>query len=56
MMRSKDFNFGFAENIGEFMILRKDVGKVRSLCKFFRFSLNVQRVKTEFKIAKAQKF
>jgi len=33
---SKDFNFGFAENIGEIMILEGDIRKVRSFCKFFR--------------------
>ena len=50
-MRSKDFNFSFAENVSEFMILGRDIGKVRSFCKFYRISLNVQRVKIEFKIA-----
>ena len=39
MMRSKDFSFDFAENISKFMILRKDIGKVRSFCKFCRISL-----------------
>ena len=52
MMRSKDFSFGFAENVSEFVILRRDIGKVRSLCKTCRGSLNVQRVKTEFKVVK----
>jgi len=52
-MRSKDFSFSFAENIGEFMILRRDIGKVRSFCKFCGISLNVQRVKIELKIARA---
>jgi len=41
MMRSKNFSFGFAENINEFMILRRDIGMIRSLCKFCRVSLNV---------------
>jgi len=54
-MRSKDFNFGFAENVGEFIIFGGDIGKVRSLCKFCKVDLNVQRAKTEFKIARAQK-
>jgi len=41
MMRSKDFSFGFAENIGKFMILGRDIGEVRSLYKFCGVSLNV---------------
>jgi len=52
-MRSKDFSFSFAENIGEFIILRGDIGKVRSFYKFYGISLNVQRTKTEFEIAGA---
>jgi len=40
-MRSKDFSFGFTENVGEFVILRRDIGKIRRLCKFCRVSLNV---------------
>ena len=55
-MRSKDFSFSFAENISEFIILRRNIRKVRSLYKFCRVSLNVQRVKTEFKVVRAQKF
>jgi len=53
MMRSKDFNFSIAENIGEFIILRNVIGKVRSFCKFCGISLNVQRAKIEFKITRA---
>jgi len=49
IMRSKDFSFGFAENVGKFMIFGRDIRKVRSFCKFCGVSLNVQRVKTEFK-------
>jgi len=55
-MRSEDFNFSFAENIGKFMILRRDIGKVRSFCKFCGISLNIQRTKIEFKIAGAWEF
>ena len=55
-MRSENFSFGFAENISKFMILRRDIGKVRSFCKFCRISLNVQKTKTEFKIVGAQEF
>ena len=40
-MRSKNFSFSFAENIGEFIILRRDIGKIRSFYKFCRVSLNV---------------
>ena len=45
--RSKDFSFSFAKNISEFVILRRDVGNVRSFCKFCGISLNViMHVKT----------
>ena len=40
-MRSKDFSFIFAENVSKFVILRRDIGKIRSFCKFCRVSLNV---------------
>jgi len=56
MMRSKYFSFGFTENVGKFMILREDIGKIRRFCKFCGVSLNVCRVKTEIKVARAQKF
>ena len=52
-MKSKDFSFSFAENVGEFVILRRNIGKVRSFCKFCRISLTVRRTKTEFIIAGA---
>jgi len=55
-MRSKDFSFSFAENVSEFMILGRDIGKVRSFCKFCGVSLNVQKAKTEFEIMEAQEF
>jgi len=41
MVRSKDFSFSFVENIGEFVILRRDVREVRNFYKFCRISLNV---------------
>ena len=56
MMRSKYFSFGFAKDIGEFVIFGGDLEKVRNFCKFCGVDLNVQRVKTEFEIAKAWKF
>jgi len=40
-MRSKDFSFSFAENVDEFMILGRDIKKVRTFCKFCGISLNV---------------
>ena len=55
-MRSENFSFSFAKNISKFMILRRDVGQIRSFCKFCGVSLNVQRTKTEFEIVGAQKF
>ena len=56
MMRRESFSFSFAENVGKFMILRGNIRQIRSFCKFCRVSLNVQRMKTEFKIVGAQKF
>jgi len=41
LMRSKDFSFGFAENIGKFMIFGRDIGKIKSLCKFCKVSLSI---------------
>ena len=52
-MRSKYFNLGFAENINEFIILGGNIGKIKSFYKFCKISLNVQRAKTKFKVAKA---
>ena len=40
-MRRESFSFSFAENIGEFMIFRRNIGEIRSFCKFCRVSLNV---------------
>jgi len=40
-MRSEDFSFSFTENISEFVILRRNIGKIRSFCKFCGVSLNV---------------
>jgi len=41
IMRSKDFSFGFTKNVSEFMILRRNVGKIRSLYKFCEVDLNI---------------
>ena len=56
IIRRESFSFSFAENIGKFVILGRDIGEIRSFCKFFRVGLNVRRTKTEFKIVGAQKF
>ena len=48
-MRSKDFNFGFTENVSKFMILGGNIGKVRRLCKFCKVGLNV---KTKLKLVR----
>jgi len=53
MIKSKNFSFSFAENIGKFMILGRDIGKIRKFCGI---SLNVQRAKTEFEIIGVWKF
>jgi len=55
-MRRKSFSFSFTENIGEFMIFRRDIGKIRSFYKFCGVSLNIQRTKTKFEIVEAQEF
>ena len=39
IIRSKNFSFSFAENVGEFMILERDIGKVRNFYKFCGVSL-----------------
>ena len=56
MIRRENFSFSFAENIGKFVILRRDIEEIRSFCKFCGVGLNVQKAKTEFKIARAQEF
>ena len=55
-MRRENFSSCLAENVGKFVILGRDIGEIRSFCKFCGVSLNVQRTKTEFKIVGAQKF
>jgi len=34
MMRRENFSFSFAENVGKFMILGRNIGQIRSFCKF----------------------
>ena len=45
-MRRENFSFNFAENVGKFVILRRNIGQIRSFYKFYRVSLNIQRTKT----------
>jgi len=52
-MRRESFSFSFAENVSKFVILRRDIGEIRSFCKFCGVSLNIQRTKTEFEIVGA---
>ena len=52
-IRSENFSFSFAENISKFVILRENIGQIRSFCKFCGVGLNAQRTKTEFKIVGA---
>ena len=40
-MRRESFSFSFAENVSKFVIFRRDIGEIRSFCKFCRVSLNV---------------
>ena len=57
MIRKESFSFSFAENIGKFVILRRNIGQIRSFCKLCGVGLNVQRTKiTEFEIVGAWKF
>ena len=55
MMRSENFSFGFAENIGKFVIFKGNIKKIKKFCKFCRVDLNVQRIKIKFEIARAWK-
>ena len=55
-MRRESFSFSFAENVSKFVILRRNIGQIRSFCKFCGVSLNVWRTKMEFEIVEAQKF
>ena len=41
MMRRESFSFSFAENVSKSVILRRDIGEIRSFCKFCRVGLNV---------------
>jgi len=52
-IRRENFSFSFAENISKFVIFGRDIGKIRSFCKFCKISLNVQRAKTKFEIVGA---
>ena len=56
MIRSENFSFSFAKNVGKFMILGRDIGEIRSFCKFCGISLNVQKTKIEFEIVEAWEF
>jgi len=40
-MRSEDFSLLFAENISEFIILRRDIRKIRGFYKFCGVDINV---------------
>jgi len=42
-MREENFSFIFAENVGKFVIFRRDIGEIRrsSFYKFCEVSLNV---------------
>ena len=55
-MRSKKFSFGFTKNISEFMIFRRDIGKVRSLYKLCGVSLDVWGVKTDWNLLESGSF
>ena len=57
MIRSKNFSFGFTKDISKFIVLKKNIRKVKSkLCNVYRDYLNPWGVNTNFKIIKAWKF
>ena len=41
MVRNENFSFGFTENVGKFIILGRNIGKVRSFYKFCKVGLIV---------------
>ena len=55
-MRRESFSFCLAKNVGKFMIFRRNIGEIRSFCKFCGVGLNIWRTKTEFEIVEAWKF
>ena len=40
-MRRENFSFSFVENVSKFVILRENIGQIRSFCKFCKVGLNV---------------
>jgi len=56
MTRSEDFSFDFAEDVDEFVILRRDIREVGSLHKMCEVYLNIQRLKIDLKFARVWKF
>jgi len=40
-MRSENFSFSFSENVSKFVILGRNIGEIRSFCKFCGVGLNV---------------
>ena len=51
-----NLTFSLAENVGKFVILRGNIGQIRSFYKFCGVGLNVWRMKTEFEIVGTWKF
>ena len=47
----KNFSFSFTEDVSEFVMLRRSIKEVGSLCKLYRVCLDIQRVKTVLKFA-----
>ena len=57
MLSSKNFSFGFTKDISKFIVLEKNIRKVKSkLCNVYRDYLNPWGANTNFKITKAWKF
>ena len=55
MIKRESFSFCLAKNVSKFVILGRNIGEIRSFCKFCGVGLNVQRTKTEFEIVGAWK-
>jgi len=47
----ENFSFSFTEDVSEFVMLRKNIKEIGSLCKLYRVCLDIQRVKTVLKFA-----
>ena len=47
----ENFSFSFTEDVSEFVMLKRNIKEVESLCKLYKVYLNIQKVKTMLKFA-----